>query len=358
MSLPPFLSTDSREFNPVAWSEASSIPLQFSERKEDRDQETKSTLQLETITKFYKIKPYPYQVEIFQRVKTEWEQGQTQYGNIVYLETGMGKTHITIMLLNFLFHGQTYDHQEFLEPHTDEDLQQRIRTRDAELQSSRIGPRKKVFFIVPVQNLIEQQAATIERYTQLVVGRYLGRQKRSSRYYSELEAWQSEFVKHDVFVVMAKKFYDLLMHGFISMEAITLVVFDECHHTDQDHLYNLIMRDFFYHKFEPGNPECRRPHVLGLTASPIKQKIERVMAVDIESMLQNLANNLYSKFVTISSAHLPSIEKNLEIKIIEFKSKFQQNIREIEDIEASVIRPIAQMVALPEGSYKMHESLI
>jgi replicative superfamily II helicase len=35
--------------------------------------------------------------------------------------------------------------------------------------------KKKVFFIVPVQNLIEQQAATIERYTNLVVGRYLGR---------------------------------------------------------------------------------------------------------------------------------------------------------------------------------------
>jgi endoribonuclease Dicer len=134
------------------------------------------------------------------------------------------------------------------------------------------------------------------------VGRYLGRQKRSSKYYSELDAWREEFAKHDVFVAMAKKFYDLLMHGFIKMEEITLVIFDECHHTDQDHLYNLIMRDFFYHKFQPNDPDHKRPHILGLTASPIKQKIERVLAADIESMLQNLANNLYSKFITISAA--------------------------------------------------------
>jgi len=31
---------------------------------------------------------------------------------------------------------------------------------------------------------------------------------------------------------MAKKFYDLLMHGFVKMEEISIIVFDECHHTD------------------------------------------------------------------------------------------------------------------------------
>jgi hypothetical protein len=46
--------------------------------------------------------------------------------------------------------------------------------------------------------LIEQQAATIERYTNLNVGRYLGRQKRNSKYYSELDAWREEFATHEV----------------------------------------------------------------------------------------------------------------------------------------------------------------
>jgi len=121
---------------------------------------------------------------------------------------------------------------------------------------------------------------------------------------------------------MAKKFYDLLMHGFVKMEEVSLIIFDECHHTDQDHLYNLIMRDFFYHKFRPKDLICIRPQILGLTASPIKQKIDSALVTDIESMLQNLANNLYSKFITISAAHIPTIQKNLEIKIIEYESNF------------------------------------
>jgi len=66
-----------------------------------------------------------------------------------------------------------------------------------------------------------------------------------------------------------------------------------------------------------------------------------------------LSNNLYSKFITISAAQLPTIEKNLDIQIIEYNSNFIANVQEIEDIEANVIRYIARMVNLPEGSYKI-----
>jgi endoribonuclease Dicer len=47
-------------------------------------------------------------------------------------------------------------------------------------------------------------------------------------------------------VIIAKKFYDLLLHAFIRIDEIDLLIFDECHHADQDHLYNLIMKDFYY----------------------------------------------------------------------------------------------------------------
>lgn len=71
------------------------------------------------------------------------------------------------------------------------------------------------------------------------------------------------------------------------MSQISLLVVDECHHTDQEHLYNMIMRDFYFHGFNPADPDCKRPRVLGLTASPIKQKIESKMVLpeDIEKML-------------------------------------------------------------------------
>lgn len=113
------------------------------------------------------------------------------------------------------------------------------------------------------------------------------------------------------------------------------------------------MRDFFFHKFNPEDPNCRRPKILGLTASPIKQKIERVLADEIESMLQNLANNLYSRFLTISADQIQTIEKSLNIQIIDFESNFKLNVQSIEEIESLVIRRIAKMVSLPEGSYKI-----
>ena len=161
--------------------------------------------------------------------------------------------------------------------------------------------QKKAVFIIPTQNLVEQQANTIDRYTYLNVGRYHGGQKQG-RYYTNFPEWRAEMARQDVLVVMAKKFYDLLMHGFIKIEDIDLLIFDECHHTDQDHLYNLIMKDFFFHRYQPPSPDCpisindltveqqqgrRRPKILGLTASPIKQKIDksRILSDDIETML-------------------------------------------------------------------------
>ena len=51
--------------------------------------------------------PYDYQISIFDRVKNYWEKESQDdgrgFGNIVYLETGTGKTYIAVMLLKALF---------------------------------------------------------------------------------------------------------------------------------------------------------------------------------------------------------------------------------------------------------------
>lgn len=90
-----------------------------------------------------------------------------------------------------------------------------------------------------------------------------------------------------------------------------MLVFDECHHADQEHLYNLIMRDFFYHNFDDNDVSIKRPHILGLTASPIKQKISndtKMFNQEIYGKLQILSNNLYSRFVTVSPDFITSWE--------------------------------------------------
>lgn len=97
----------------------------------------------------------------------------------------------------------------------------------------------------------------------------------------------------------------------------------------------MIMRDFFFHNFTPDIIEpsqtTKRPKILGLTASPIKQKIENKCSIpdDIEKMLQNLANNLYSRFVTISMEEIKELEKDLQMEIKQFTSNFDENVQTV-----------------------------
>ena len=53
------------------------------------------------------------------------------------------------------------------------------------------------------------------------------------------------------------------------MEQIALIVFDEAHHCVRGHPANKIMQNF-YHAEKEGHG--KRPHILGLTASPVVRK--------------------------------------------------------------------------------------
>ena len=46
-------------------------------------------------------------------------------------------------------------------------------------------------------------------------------------------------------------------------------------------------------------------------------------------MLQNLANNLYSRFVTISMEEIKALEKDLQMGIEQFDSNFDENVETV-----------------------------
>ncbi|MQM06687.1 hypothetical protein Taro_039516 [Colocasia esculenta] len=48
------------------------------------------------------------------------------------------------------------------------------------------------------------------------------------------------------------------------MEAIHLLILDECHHAVKKHPYSLVMSEFYH-----TTPKDRRPAVFGMTASPV-----------------------------------------------------------------------------------------
>lgn len=45
-------------------------------------------------------------------------------------------------------------------------------------------------------------------------------------------------------VMTAQIFYDLLNHGFFTLEQSNVIIFDECHHATKNHPYRQIMKHY------------------------------------------------------------------------------------------------------------------
>ena len=219
---------------------------------------------------------------------------------------------------------------------------------------------KKVIFMVPTTNLVEQQADAINSYTPLKVGRYSGNHQKSQKSSPgkfQMENWKTQLQSFDVFVFTEKKLYDTLMHGFLKLEDFDMVVFDECHHADQSHYYNLIMQDFFYFKKDKLLP---KPRILGLTASPIKSKIgdsdQRNISSDIREKLQTLSNNLYSEFVCISMEQIQQLEKQqAQVLIEKFEFDIEQKVSFIQTIVKFLIEPLCKLMKLDVEKMKFEQ---
>lgn len=70
-----------------------------------------------------------------------------------------------------------------------------------------------------------------------------------------------------VLVMTAQILLNILRHSIIKMEAINLLILDECHHAVKKHPYSLVMSEFYH-----TTPKDRRPSVFGMTASPVNLK--------------------------------------------------------------------------------------
>lgn len=61
----------------------------------------------ETKSRYETLTPYTYQDEIYKKILENWKKESDingkRLGNIVFLETGTGKTYIAIMLLKAIF---------------------------------------------------------------------------------------------------------------------------------------------------------------------------------------------------------------------------------------------------------------
>ncbi|KAF3439772.1 hypothetical protein FNV43_RR18050 [Rhamnella rubrinervis] len=145
-------------------------------------------------------------------------------------------------------------------------------------------------FLVPKVPLVYQQAEAIRERTGYQVGHYCGEMGQD---FWDARRWQREFETKQVLVMTAQILLNILRHSIIKMEAVNLLILDECHHAVKKHPYSLVMSEFYH-----TTPKEKRPSVFGMTASPVNLKGVSSQ-VDCAIKIRNLESKLDSVVCTV-----------------------------------------------------------
>nr|ASZ84523.1 putative abnormal suspensor 1 [Juniperus phoenicea] len=194
-----------------------------------------------------------YQIEVLEQALVK--------NTIAFLETGAGKTLIAVLLMRSV-----------------------CKTMRKE------GRKMLAIFLVPKVPLVYQQAEVIRKQTGFNVGHYCGEMGQD---FWDARRWQREFESREVLVMTAQILLNILRHSIIKMEAIHLLILDECHHAVKKHPYSLVMSEFYH-----TTPKDKRPAVFGMTASPVNLKGVSNQE-DCAIKIRNLESKLDSVVCTI-----------------------------------------------------------
>ncbi|XP_070545148.1 antiviral innate immune response receptor RIG-I-like isoform X2 [Ptychodera flava] len=131
------------------------------------------------------------------------------------------------------------------------------------LQEHNTGTRKKrVMFLVNQRPLVEQQERVFKHYLEPLGYRIIQLTGETLTYSLN----QVVEARYDVIVLTAQILENALEDGDIkSLSVFTMLIFDECHHTQGKTSFNRIMGRYRDMKLE--RPEEPRPQIIGLTAS-------------------------------------------------------------------------------------------
>ena len=145
--------------------------------------------------------PREYQLELFERAKKE--------NTIAVLDTGSGKTLIAVLLLKHV-------------------LEQELESR------AKGNPPRVAFFLVELVTLVYQQFAVLEHNLDQQIDRFSGDMNVDSW---NKATWAEHFERNKAIVCTADVLLNCLSRGFIRIEQINLLIFDEAHHTKKNHAY-------------------------------------------------------------------------------------------------------------------------
>ncbi|XP_042887206.1 endoribonuclease Dicer-like [Penaeus japonicus] len=106
------------------------------------------------------------------------------------------------------------------------------------------------------------------------------------------EHWQDELEKHEVLVVVAQIFLDLILHARLPLSSVNLLIMDECHHATGSHPMREIMRT--YENLKQHFPN-KLPRIMGLTACVVHRKCKRK---DVLKYMESLEASMDCALVT------------------------------------------------------------
>ncbi|CAB41233.2 dicer [Schizosaccharomyces pombe] len=169
----------------------------------------------------------------------------SKQNTLLVMRTGAGKTLLAVKLIK-------------------QKLEEQILIQESNLEHKKIS-----VFLVNKVPLVFQQAEYIRSQLPAKVGMF----------YGELSIEMSEqlltniILKYNVIVITADLFYLFLARGFLSINDLNLIIFDECHHAIGNDAYARIMNDFYHRaKAVLSKKHFTLPRIFGMTASPFTGK--------------------------------------------------------------------------------------
>ncbi|KAF9600916.1 hypothetical protein IFM89_013823 [Coptis chinensis] len=236
-----------------------------------------------------------YQLDVLEQAKKK--------NTIAFLETGAGKTLIAVLLIKSVYRELLSENRKVL-----------------------------AIFLVPKVPLVYQQAEVIREGTGYKVGHYCGEMGQD---FWDARRWQREFESKQVLVMTAQILLNILRHSIIKMEAIDLLILDECHHAVKKHPYSLVMSEF-YHTTQ----KEKRPAIFGMTASPVNMKGVSSQE-DCAIKIRNLESKLDSIVCTIKDRkelekHVPTpsevvVEYDKAASLWSLHEQLKQMEKEVEE---------------------------
>ena len=202
-------------------------------------------------------KPKDYQLELLEKAK--------QRNTIIFLETGMGKTYIGIMLIKEIF-------GEPLIANAKNEIDYVKKTN------------KKVLCLFQTVSLLLQQSKVIKHNTNLKVLRLYGNNEKSA-FFSHAK-FNKTLSHYDIICATPESIYRYFTFGYLNKNHFDLVLIDECHHCKGDHFYNKVLSHFIFDENENND----KVKILGLTASPCEEGIFK--EDQIKEKIVELCNNM------------------------------------------------------------------